>query len=153
MERKKNETFIWSVVESKFQFEAFHENSLVTIPHSDMNEEYVLLIGCNILTNNDLPQNFDAVLKFNGTWSYFGKLKKQRHFHKSIYWNERVYVIGGVHGNSDLTDSDEVSKTKMEIWKIKDSPDEFKTTENWPELQGWEHPHVFIVPDSFFPDY
>ena len=44
-------------------------------------------------------------------------------------------------------------KTKMEIWNIKESPDKFKTTENWPELFGWSSPHLFIVPDSFFPDH
>ena len=43
--------------------------------------------------------------------------------------------------------------TKMEIWKIEDSPDKFKTKENWPDLFGWYRPHLFIVPDSFFPDY
>ena len=44
-------------------------------------------------------------------------------------------------------------KTKMEIWNIEDSPNEFQTTENWPELDDWMNPHLFIVPDSFFPDH
>ena len=44
-------------------------------------------------------------------------------------------------------------KTKIEIWNTKDSPNQFKTTENWPELFYWMNPHLFIVPDSFFPDY
>ena len=36
--------------------------------------------------------------------------------HNSIYWNGAVYVIGGSR-----------DKTKIEIWNIKNSPDEFKT--------------------------
>ena len=44
-------------------------------------------------------------------------------------------------------------KTKIEIWNIKESPDQFKTKENWPELFGWAFPHLFIVPDSFLSDY
>ena len=114
-----------------------------------MNEEYVLFIGGNALAYND--QRFSAVFKFSGTWSYFGKLQKKRWGHASIYWNGRVYVIGGDSGDQDGLI--EYSKTKMEIWKINDSPDEFKTTENWPELDNWTSPHLFIVPDSFFPDY
>ena len=43
--------------------------------------------------------------------------------------------------------------SKMEIWNIKDSPDQFKTEENWPQLYNWYKPHLFIVPDSFFPDH
>ena len=51
------------------------------------------------------------------------------------------HVIGGV------------DNTKMEIWKKEESPDKFKTTENWPELNVWRRPHLFIVPDSFFPEH
>ena len=67
--------------------------------------------------------------------------------HNSIYWNGAVYVIGG------FDDLNGMGKTKMEIWKIKDSPDQFKTKDNWPELFTWFRPHLFIVPDSFFPNY
>ena len=81
------------------------------------------------------------VFKFNGTWSRFGKLNTPRTYHNSIYWNGAVYVIGGWFN------------TKMEIWNIKESPDKFKLTENWPELIDWEYPHLFIIPDSFFPDH
>ena len=88
------------------------------------------------------------IFKFNGTWYYdFGRLNKPRKYHNSIYWNGAVYIIGGIYGYN-LGD-----RTKMEIWKIEDSPDQFKTSENWPELDGWTNPHLFIVPDSFFPDY
>ena len=51
---------------------------------------------------------------------------------------------------------DEIDKdlrVRMEIWKIQDLPDRFETTENWPELFNWGKPHLFIVQDSFFPDY
>ena len=74
------------------------------------------------------------VFKFNGSWTYFGNLNKPRCAHSAIYWNGAVYVFGGEHGS---TDDEDDYKTKMEIWKIEDSPDEFKTTENWPELNSW----------------
>lgn len=69
-------------------------------------------------------------------------MKKKRAYHNSIYWNGAVYIIGGG------TDA----KTKIEIWNIRDSPNHFKTIENWPVLFDWWFPHLFIVPDSFFPD-
>ena len=78
------------------------------------------------------------IFKFNGTWLPLGRLNKPRYMHNSIYWNGAVYVIG-------LYDSGD--NTKMEIWNIKDSPDQFKTKENWPELFDWHDPHLFIVPD------
>ena len=28
-----------------------------------------------------------------------------------------------------------------------------QTTENWPELDNWMDPHLFMVPDSFFSDH
>ena len=62
-------------------------------------------------------------------------------YHNSIYWNGAVYVIGGIYNWDD-------KNTKIEIWNVKDSPDKFKTKENWPELFGWTHPHLFIVPGS-----
>jgi len=105
---------------------------LVTVESSDFNEEYVLLIG---------GIDSDDVYKFNGTWFPFGKLNKPRFSHSLIHWNGAVYVIGGF-GN-----------TKLEIWNIKDSPDRFKSKENWPELFEWTWPHLFIVPDTFFPDH
>ena len=158
------------------------QHSLVTIPSSDTNEEYVLLIGG---MNQDLSKDFyhplDTVFKFNGTWSPFGLLNKPRYDHSSIYWNGAVYVIGGRPGkawsdawgepnpsepnpfliqyfNFSFTPiyefkEDVPHRIKMEIWNIKDSPDQFESTENWPELFDWKNPHLFIVPDSFFPDY
>ena len=86
--------------------------------------------------------------KFNGTWSSFGKLNKPRADHSSIYWNGAIHVIGGTH-----TDDNDGRKTKTEIWSITDSHDQFKAKENLPELFHWRWPHLFIVPDSFFPDH
>ena len=88
-------------------------------------------------------------------------MKKKRAYHNSIYWNRAVYIIGGTLRDyyfdyESFYESDYVGgndmKTKIEIWNIKDSPNHFKTTENWPVLFDWSRPHLFIVPDSFFPD-
>ena len=146
LEKVENKNFSWSIVESDFKFtesESIEDHSLVTIESSDIHEEYVLFIG-GIVGGSGV--GLDNVFKFNGTWSLFGQLNKPRVFHNSIYWNEAVYVIGGNHDWND-------TKTKMEIWNIKDSPDRFETKENWPELFDWYHPYLFIVPDSFFPDH
>ena len=145
MKRTKNGNFHWSILEPGefYRVSNIFGHSLVTVPPSDINEEHVLLIG------NFENEISNVVFKFNGTWSYFGKLNKPRMNHNSIYWNGAVYVIGGMHGN--LNDRD--FETKMEIWKIEDSPNEFKTSKNWPELNFWLKPHLFIVSDSFFPDY
>ena len=151
MERK-NGTFIWSVVESNL-FEDLNGHSLLTIPPSEITEEYVLLIGGLVRSHNKAVSNFngksDAIFKFNGKWSFFGKLNRSRSDHNAIYWNGAVYVIGGRIVNHSTW----LQETKMEIWKIADSPSEFKTTENCPELYDWIDPHLFIVSDSIFPDY
>ena len=141
----QNKNFSWSIVESDFEFTLgvhITDHSLVTVESFDINEEYVLLIGG--MTGEMSP--LKNVFKFNGTWLAFGKLNKPRYYHSSIYWNGAVYVIGGRHDWDD-------QNTKMEIWEIKDSPDQFETKENWPELFSWGKPHLFILPDSFFPDH
>jgi len=143
-----NKNFSWSVVEPDFKFypgEYIYDHSLVTVESSDINEEYVLLIG----GINDELDELGKVFKFNGTWFPFGKLNKPRGYHSSVYWNGAVYVIGGEY-NYDV---DNYKNTKMEIWNIQDSPDQFKTKENWPELFNWRYPQLFIVSDSFFPDH
>ena len=86
------------------------------------------------------------IFKFNGTWFPFGQLKKPRHSHNSIYWDGAVYVIGGRNDLSDYI-------TKIEKWNMNDSPEQFQTIENWPVLNNWLNPHLFIVPDSFLSDY
>ena len=147
MKMDENKNCSWSVVEPDFKFNrnsSIYSHSLVTIESSDINEEYVLLIG-GISDRYRIMQN---IFKFNGTWFPFGQLNKPRNSHNSIYWNEAVYVIGG---RNDLID-DEKYKTMIEIWNMKDSPEHFKTIENWPELNDWLDPHLFIVSDSFFPD-
>ena len=137
-------------------------HSLLTIPSSDIHEEYILLIGGVRFIMNSIVREFTAkndflyhsissmVSKFNGTWYNFGKLRKPRYNHNCIYWNGAVYVIGGKYNYSDLDDD---LQTKIEIWKIDDSPDQFISYENWPLLFDWRSPHLFIVPDTFFPDY
>ena len=92
----------------------------------------------------------EDVFKFNGTWFPFGKLNKPRDSPNAIYLNGAVYVVGGMY---DYQNVDNYENTKMEIWNIKDSPDQFKTRENWPELFEWDTPLLFIVPDSYFPDH
>ena len=155
MKRNKDGTFLWSGIEQDFndsikKVRKGHDHTLVTIPPSDVNEEYVLLIGGHTALNNVVDWTdvvMKSIYKFNGTWFHFGQLKKPRAKHNSIHWNGAVYNIGGIHGYYNEDDR----RTKMEIWKIEDSPDQFKTYENWPELYKWEYPHLFIVPDSFFP--
>ena len=139
----RNKSYSWSVVEPDFKFNrnsSIYKHSLVTIESSDINEEYVLLIG----GVSDRYRITNNIFKFNRTWFPFGQLKKSRWIHNSIYWNGAVYVIGGRNGpiyNDDF-------KTKIEIWNMKDSPEQFQTIENWPELNNWLHPHLFIVPDG-----
>ena len=175
----KNKNFRWFVIEQELKFVPgpfIRSHSLVTVESSDINEEYVLLIGgdCDWRIMKD-------VFKFNGTWFPFGQLNKPRLNHNSIYWNDAVYVIGGQYpldiesiattllsqylykilsGSDYVSDSTadtllgrDTEKTKMEIWNIKDSPDQFRTKANWPKLDKWIYPKLFIVPDSFFPDH
>ena len=142
----ENKNFTWSVVETEFKFvpgEFIFGHSLVTVESSDINEDYVLLIG----GYSDQAIFLKNVFKFNGTWFPFGQLNRPGYFHNSIYWNGAVFVIGGANNDDDN------EYKKMEIWNIKESPDQFKTKETWPELDYWDFPHIFIVPDSFFPDY
>ena len=155
MERHKNGIFSWPENKSDFKFtegSVIAGHSLVTIPSSHLNEEYVLLIGGS---PDGFPDEFPfpikKVFKFNGTWFVFGQLNKPRAAHSSIYWNDAVYTIGGIY-RARYGASEEDGRTKIEIWSIKDSPDQFKTSENWPELDVWKKPHLFIVPDSFFPE-
>ena len=155
MKQDENKNFTWtglsnglfpSGTEQRFRFtqgRMIYWHSLVTVESTDINEEYVILTG----GFNDWQEPLENVFKFNGTWSLFGQLNKPRFYHNSIYWNGSIYFIGGRHV------LDEYGKTKIEIWNTEHSPDEFQTTENWPELFGWQYPHIFIVSDSFFPDH
>ena len=125
---------------------------MVTIPATDFSEEYVLLTG-GMMGYMDNTQ-VENVFKFNGSWFDFGKLKKPRGSHSSIYWNGAVYIIGGFGPQTGYPFwGFRVDKRKIEIWKVEESPDQFRSFENWPELYSWFYPHLFVVPDSFFPDY
>ena len=149
----KNGDFPWTFVDPEYTFKtlgkSIFDHSMMTIESSNINKEYIILIGGVGQTGSGYRAEYNVqktVFKFNGTWSPFGELNKPRWDHSSIYWNGAVYVIGGRHDWDD-------SGAKMEIWKIKDSPNEFQTTVNWPELFNWRTPYLFIVSDSFFPDY
>ena len=183
--------FSWIVVDQDFKFIEGNQikgHSLVTVKSSDINEEYVLLVG-GFGRAHYSTSYVTTIFKFNGTWSSFGHLNKPRIYFNSIYWNKAVYVIGGgyreyhqcsIEGEKLQTTTDPLAylkpftfnfklfpsyedetrcdylqevKTKMDIWNIEDSPNEFQTTENWPELDNWMNPHLFIVQDSFFPDH
>ena len=79
----------WSVVGQELKFapgDYIWYYSLSTVVSSDINEEYVLLIGGE--NDQGLRNN---IFKFNGTWFSFSKLNKPRRAHNSIYWNGAVY--------------------------------------------------------------
>ena len=138
----ENKNFNWSVVEPCFEFS---HGKWITGESFDINEEYVLLIGGFIDYSKKSLQN---VFKFNGTWFVFEQLNNPRELFQSIYWNGAVNVIGGWYCLEDSYEN-----TKMEIWNIKESSDQFKTEENWSELFRWRSSNLFIVPDAFFPDH
>ena len=71
------------------------------------------------------------------------------YFSDSDDWSVQIGYENGIL----VTPIDDPYKTKMEIWNISNSKDQFNSIENWSELFGWEWPHLFIVHDSFFPDY
>ena len=55
--------------------------SMVNIPQTDSNEEYLLLIGgCYSLVEMKTNPNVytNKVHKYNGSWSFFGNLQKVR---------------------------------------------------------------------------
>ena len=85
LKRDENINLRWSVVEPDFEFNPgnyIYDHSLVTVESSDINEEYVCLIGG--VSNGVI---LDNVFKFNGTWSSFGRLIKPRRRSNLIYWN------------------------------------------------------------------
>ena len=163
-----NGSFRWTHVQTDFGFTNGHilqDYSLVTVDSVDFKDEFVLLIGGNTipavlhLYEEATLMPSEDVYKFNGTWFHFGKLMHARHHFSSIYWNGRVYIIGGqyMYNSRELNESEWWSKTNygrdtnIEIWNIIESPDRFQTSENWPILFSWFNPHLFIVSDSFFP--
>ena len=165
-ELNKNGDFNWTFVDKGFTFKTSEKSigisrhSMMTIRSSDINEEYIILIGGVDTVEYTKPDRYEwnelkNVFKFNGTWFSFGKLNEPRWDHSSIYWNGAVYVIGGQQPREqdwNYSGSNQTG-TKMEIWKINDSPYEFQTTVNWPELFNWRTPFLFIIPDSFSPYY
>ena len=102
---------------------------------------------------------WDGAVYFIGGRYHFDdlqyKMNTEYYFFKNEYSNysEEYYSESVVNNSVSEVDDGEKSRDRMEIWKIQDHPDRFETTENWPELFNWEKPHLFIVPDSFFPDH
>ena len=93
MKKEENDILKWSAVESDFNFtrgEWICDHSLVTVESSDINEEYILLIG----EYNDQWRISKNVFKSTGSWFRFRKLNKRRYYHNSINLNGAVYVIG-----------------------------------------------------------
>ena len=91
--------------------------SMVNVPQTKTNEEYLLLIGgcysfAQMKTNPSVYS--DKVHKYNGSWSFFGKLQKTRGSHSSIFLNGRVLIIGGAANWEDRWQ-------KTEIWDTKNS--------------------------------
>ena len=91
--------------------------SMVNVPKTGTTEEYLLLIGgCHSLIQLKTSSNAYSrkVHKYNGSWSFFGKLQKTRGSHSSIFLNGRVLIIGGAANWEDRWQ-------KTEIWDTKNS--------------------------------
>ena len=95
---------------------------MVNIPKTETIEEYLLLIGgCySLVQMKTSPNAYSSnVHKYNGSWSFFGNLKKTRAFHSSLFLNGRVLIIGGGVNWSDRWQ-------KTEIWDVKNSEVSFQ---------------------------
>ena len=116
-----------------------YDYSMVNIPKMGSNEEYLLLIGGQFDWNLFLKK----VHKYNGSWSFFGNLRKTRAHHNTVLLNGRVFILGG-RNHGDYW-------TKTEIWDTAKS--RFKTELTWPELYWWTTAsnNAFIVPDYVNP--
>ena len=162
MQRGENKDFNWSIIEPNFKYARGGEitgYSLVNVKSSypGVNEIILLTGGRNIdiIDGNWKISIMDKVYLFSdNSWYFWGMMRSPRFDHKSIYWNGAVYFIGGYSGKFDDSSPSKDVGLPMEIWNIIDSPitDWFQTTVNWPWLFTWTDPHLFIVPDSFFPD-
>ena len=82
----------------------------------------------------------------------YDTFRKRQYFGLVDHLFPRFKIPQRLH-NEWIGNFNETLRLCMEIWKIQDLPYRFETTENWPALFHWGSPHVFIVPDSFFPDH
>ena len=76
----ENKNFSWSLIKRNLKFaqgEYIEYHSVVTVGSSDINQEFVLLIG----GYNGRVRPLQHVFKFNGTWFPFGQLNKPRKEH------------------------------------------------------------------------
>ena len=112
--------------------------SMVNVQKMGSHEEYLLLIGGKY--GDNVHTWLDKVHKYNGRWSYFGKLQTTRAYHNSVFLDGRVFIIGG-SGNDDN------KWMKTEIWDI--SKSRFETKSTWPELNNWytNSNNALIVPE------
>ena len=106
------------------------------------------------------------VHKYNGSWSFFGNLRKTRAFHSSLFLDGRVLIIGGGvnWGNrwqkTEIWDTKSskvrfpISANKVPLFNFNDQSPSFKksflkffTELNWPELRhdGFGH-YAFLIP-------
>ena len=119
------------------------------------------------LWNPELCQGVEMKIDREGNWFYQGSIidrKKLKVLFSRILKleNSKYFLVTPVEKVAVKVDlapymivdyEVDDSKTKMKILNITESPDKFETKENWPELFDWNYPHLFIVSDSFFPDY
>ena len=154
MESSQDGNFTWSVVDTDFPYtngELMMEYSLVTVETAAVNDEYVLLIGG--LKGAYWPEKLKSVYKFNGTWVPFGQLQYARFGHRSLFWRDAVYVFGGQY---NLTLSGETyanffdGYANTEVWNLKIFPEHFNTSKQLPQLYEWRHPHLFVIPSTYF---
>ena len=112
--------------------------SMVNVPQTELNEEYLLLIGGKYSLAGKPEVYSDQVHKYNGKWSFFGSLQQKRASHGSVFLNGRVMIIGGMgHYNQWM---------KTETWDS--SKSRFGTESTWPALNHWSTSnHLFITPD------
>lgn len=91
--------------------------STVNVPKTETKEEYLLLIGgCySLIEMKTNPNAYSKkVHKYNGSWSFFGNLRKTRAFHSSLFLDGRILIIGGgVNWDNRWQ--------KTEIWDTKNS--------------------------------
>ena len=155
LDRSDNEQYKWTLgSNTKFSSTGkIYDYSMVNIPQIGFQEEFLLLIGGEYSGG----VYSDRVYKFNGKWSFFGRLQKKRAFHSSVFLNGKVLIIGGQSwGQSGdqswgIISEDHRKWLKTEIWDS--SKSHFETESTWPELNYWTSYSnlVFIIPDFINP--
>ena len=111
----------------RFQKNGLYKNGL-TLFHGSQNLKFYWPTQFNHLVTTQ--PNVGSI------WNIDGSIAERLNFNKKQIWSSfDQWVTRTIRPN------------------ITDSKDQFKAKENWPELFHWRWPHLFIVPDSFFPDH